>query len=321
MPMSEMLRSQYAIQVEGKQFIEEREAYQKEHYHYFTIPAGNKEMILMEQATLAYFLRENGIYHVAYPIRNINGEWFTNHGNELWMVLVLEEDVQMFRNESPGKMLGDIHRIGSGFQYEPKTISSYGLWKKLWEEKITFFENELTRQAKEETSSKYLSEVMDVLPYIVGVSENAIQYLRESEKEQRILQTDQSTISFSRWSSSEKKIIWTDELVYDHPTRDIAEYIRYAYLQNKSDAEINQFLNDYQDYQPLSVFAWRLIFARLSFPIHLYDFLEGAFQYPDFRALQQLLNHQETYERRLARFYETVGVDVSDWRIPMISWL
>ncbi|MFD1413476.1 hypothetical protein [Oceanobacillus jeddahense] len=321
MPMSEMLRSQYAIQVEGKQFIEEREAYQKEHYYYFTIPAGNKEMILMEQATLAYFLKENGLYNVAYPIRNINGEWFTNHANDLWMVLVLEDYSQTLNHETAGKMLGDIHRIGSMFQYEPKTISSYGLWKKLWEEKLTFFEEELTRQAKEEGTSKYLSEVMDILPYIVGISENAIQYLRESEKEQRILQTDQSTVAFARWSTSEKKIIWADELVYDHPTRDIAEYIRHAFLQNKSDGEINQFLNDYQNYQPLSVFAWRLIFARLFFPIHLYDFLESGFQYPNFQALEQLLKHQEVYERRLARFYETVGVDVSDWRIPMISWL
>lgn len=223
--------------------------------------------------------------------------------------------------ESPGKMLGDIHRIGSSFQYEPKAISSYGLWRKLWEEKLTFFEEELTRQAKEEGASNYLSEVMDILPYIVGISENAIQYLRESEKEQRILQTDQSTVAFARWNTSEKKIIWTDELVYDHPTRDIAEYIRNAFLQNKSETEINQFLNDYQNYQPLSVFAWRLIFARLFYPIHLYDFLEGAFQYPNSQALEQLLKHQEVYERRLARFYETVGVDVSDWQIPMISWL
>ena len=319
MPMSEMLRSQYAIQIEGKQFIEEREGYQKERYHYFTIPATNKEMILMEQATLAYFLRENGLYNVAYPIRNINGDWFTNYGNELWMVLVLDDESP--RQESPGKMLGDIHRIGSSFQYEPKAISSYGLWRKLWEEKLTFFEEELTRQAKEEGASNYLSEVMDILPYIVGISENAIQYLRESEKEQRILQTDQSTVAFARWNTSEKKIVWTDELVYDHPTRDIAEYIRYAFLQNKSEAEINQFLNDYQNYQPLSVFAWRLIFARLFYPIHLYDFLEGAFQYPNSQALEQLLKHQEVYERRLARFYETVGVDVSDWQIPMISWL
>ncbi|WP_152655040.1 hypothetical protein [Oceanobacillus sp. CFH 90083] len=321
MPMTEMLRSQYAIQAEGKQLIEEREGYQKEHYHYFTIPAGNKEMILMEQATLAYFLRENGLYNVAYPIRNINGEWFTNYANELWMVLVLEDGLQILNQESMGKMLGDIHRIGSMFQYEPKTISSYGLWRKLWEEKLTFFEEELTRQAKEDGASSYLSEVMDILPYIVGISENAIQYLWESEKEQRILQTDQSTVAFARWNTAAKKIIWTDELVYDHPTRDIAEYIRHAFLQNKSDIEINQFLNDYQNYQPLSVFAWRLIFARLFFPIHLYDFLESGFQYPNSQALEQLLKSQEVYERRLAHFFDVTGVDVSSWRIPMVSWL
>lgn len=321
MPMTEMLRSQYAIQTEGKQVIEQREGYQNEQYLYFTIPAGNKEMILMEQATLAYFLRENGIYNVAYPVRNINGEWFTNHGNELWMVLVLEGYSQASNHERAGIKLGDIHRTGSGFQYEPKAISSYGLWRKLWEEKLTFFEAELTRQVKETSANNYLSEMTDILPYIVGISENAIQYLRESEKEQRILQTDQGTVAFSRWYSAEKTIIWADELVYDHPTRDIAEYIRNAYLYNRSDAEINQFLNDYQNYQPLSLFGWRLIFARLCFPIHLYDFLEDGFQHQDFQALEQLVNHQETYERRLSRFYEMAGVDVSDWQIPMISWL
>ncbi|GIO25125.1 hypothetical protein [Oceanobacillus sp. J11TS1] len=321
MPMSEMLRSQYAIQAERKQVIEQREGYQKDHYIYFTIPARNKEMILIEQATLAYFLRENGLSNVAYPIRNINGEWFTNYANEVWMVLVLEDFSPTLKNERMGMKLGDIHHIGSRFQYEPKAISSYGLWRKLWEEKLTFFEQELTRQAKETSANNYLSEVMDILPYIVGISENAIQYLRESEKEQRILQTDQGTVAFSRWHTSEKAIVWTDELVYDHSTRDIAEYIRYAFLHNQPDAEINHFLNDYQSYQPISVFGWRLIFARLCFPIQLYDFLEDGFQQQDFQTLEQLVNHQETYEKRLGRFYETTGVDVSDWQIPMISWL
>ncbi len=50
-------------------------------------------------------------------------------------------------------------------------------------------------------------------------------------------------------------------------------------------------------------------------------FLEEGFQYQDFQRLEQLIKHQEVYERRLARFYEMTGVDVSDWRIPMISWL
>lgn len=320
MPMSEMLRSHYAIQVDGKQMIEQREGYQRENNIYFTISARNKETILMEQAALAYFLREQGIFLVAYPIKNTNGEWFTNYANNIWMVIVLESlsNLDEFRI---GEHLGNMHYIGSQFQYEPKAISSYGIWKKLWEDKLTFFEEELTRQAKDTSSSTYWREVMDILPYLVGMSENAIQYLRESEKEQRILQTDQGTVAFTRWNLPEKRIVWTDELVYDHPARDVTEYIRYAFLNNQSEAGINSFLNDYQSYQPLSIFAWRMIFARLCFPIHLYDFLETGLDHPDDNKLKQLLKQHEMYESRLRHFYEMTGVDVSDWRIPMISWL
>lgn len=319
MPLTEMLSSLYSIQPEGKRSIDSREGYTKGEYIYFTISGRNRETILMEQATLAYHLKGNGFANVAYPIANSNGDWFTSYGDDNWMVLELDMSSIRQSNDS-GIQLGNIHQIGSSFQFEPKTISSYGKWKELWIEKLTFFEEEIQKQAKEQQSD-YYRELMDILPYIVGISENAIQYLQESEKEQRVLETDQGTSCFVRWNPEGNQVLWTDGFVFDHPTRDIAEYIRWCFVNNRDKEDILQFLNDYQSYQPLSVFGWRVIYARLLFPIHLYDLLEEGFTSRDTSMLIQMQTIQESYEKQLRDFYQIVGVNISDWQIPVVNWL
>ncbi|MFS0751010.1 hypothetical protein [Oceanobacillus sp. 1P07AA] len=319
MPLTEMLSSLYSIQSEGKRTIDNREGYTKGEYIYFTISGKNRETILMEQATLAYHLKENGVANVAYPIANSNGDWFTSYGDDNWMVLEL--DMNSIRNTKvPGLQLGSIHQIGASFQYEPKTISSYGKWKELWIEKLTFFEEEIEKQAKE-VRGDYYRELMDILPYIVGVSENAIQYLQESEKEQRILETDQGTCCFVRWNPQGNQVLWTDGFVFDHPTRDIAEYIRWCFVNQRDKDNMIRFLHDYQSYQPLSIFGWRIIYARLLFPIHLYDLLEEGFTSRDTSMLIQMQTIQESYEKQLREFFQIVGVNTSDWQIPVVNWL
>src|SRR5690625_7933125 len=99
---------------------------------------------------------------------------------------------------------------------------------------------------------------MNHLPYIIGVSENAIQYMQESEQERRYRDCDRGTIAFQRYQDQLlRQTIWSTDLVYDHPTRDIAEYISTKLLLGEKWAVTVVWLclEEYEAGQQLAAFS------------------------------------------------------------------
>src|SRR5699024_11678491 len=72
---------------------------------------------------------------------------------------------------------------------------------------------------------------------------------------------DRGTIAFRRYTNHLiEPVIWFNDLVYDHPARDLAEFIRNRFLHvDEGEEEIALFLEDYQTEMPISVFGWRQI--------------------------------------------------------------
>ncbi|SET34189.1 spore coat protein YutH [Oceanobacillus limi] len=324
--MKDILRSDYAIHVRDSIHYKGIEGYRDDQYLYFIIPATNKETLYMEQAALTYYLVENGYNHVALPVPTINGEWFRPIDNTNYMVLRIQQ-LQGQISTSYGKKLAEFHQLSSNYQYEPQEISSYGQWKDLWINKLMAFENKVNEESKSYSSS-YYRLVMDILPYIIGISENAIQYMQETESETRYHLHDQGTFSFQRYRNNlHDPIIWMYDLVYDHPARDISEFIRNQLLWNEEDdhKEIANFVHDYQSVRPVSIFSWRLVYARLLFPVHLFDCLEKGFSSRDFaqqeEELKEMIHRQEKYEQKLASIFEMLQVDYQSLEIPVLHWL
>lgn len=324
--LKDLLATYYDIHVDEKREFGQKECFKNNEYYYFTILANNREVIHMEQAALAYYLMEQNYDNVAIPIPNIHGDWFTNYQEKNYLVL-------QFRNKQEwgqlphGKQLAVFHETGIAYRYEPKEISSYGQWKELWINKLTAYETNVERQAKENPCD-YYRYLMDVLPYIIGISENAIQYIQESEEDTRFHEVDQGTISFRRYKGHlENPVIWVDDLAYDHPARDLAEYIRLLFLHGDDgvDDEVAAFLHDYQSVRTLSVFSWRLVYARLIFPIHIFDQIERGFTMQNvdqhYKELAELLEKQMMFEKRLAKFFERNGIDHDGFQIPVLHWL
>ncbi|WP_099160008.1 hypothetical protein [Virgibacillus ndiopensis] len=324
--MKDLLVNYYDIHVEEKVILDRKECFKNNEYFYFTILTDNREVIHMEQAALAYYLTEQNMRHVAIPIPNINGEWFTEYQDNNYMVLRFryKQERELL---SHGELLANFHKTGSSYEYEPQEISSYGQWKELWINKLTAYETNIASRAKER-STQFNRLMMDILPYIIGISENAIQYVQESEEDDRFHEADQGTISFRRYNEQVlKPVLWFDHLVYDHPTRDLAEYIRNKFLYGGDEvsSEMAGFMHQYQSVQPLSVFSWRLLYARLIFPIQLFDQIEHCLSYQNeeqsYREMVDLLDKQTVYEKRLANFFDNAGVDNEALEIPVLHWL
>lgn len=323
--MKDLLTTYYAIQNADKIKLDGREGLQHNEYIYFTIPADNKEIIQMEQAALIYYLLEHNYPHAAVPVRTIDGNWHASMEGHDYMVLRVGH-MQEQPSSEHGKLLAAFHQMGANYTYEPQEISSYGQWKQLWINKLTFFEKKVEKDS-EDLPSGYYRLLMDVLPYIVGLSENAIQYVQESEQDYRYHEADQGSIAFRRYSYQLKgPVLWMDDLVYDHPARDLAEYVRQNLLQQEATTdELALFFKEYQSIRPLSIFSWRLLYARLLFPVHFFDLLERAFVEKNanqhYTELVKLLEKQSDYEKQLAGFFDIMGVDHEASHIPVLHWL
>lgn len=323
--MQDLLVTYYAIDVREQVDYNGKIAYTDGEYVYLTITATNKEVIHMEQASLAYYLVEQGYDRVAFPIRNMHSNWMTEVDGKRYMVMKVKQP-GMVRKESHGKLLAEFHNINQMYRYQPQYISSYGKWKELWIDKLTYFEEKIVVEA-ERLPHKYYRLVMDVLPYLIGLSENAIQYVQASEHESRYNDGDQGAITFQRYEEHLlQPFILTEDLVYDHRTRDVAEHIRGMLLKEENMLDdVNLFLNEYQAVFPFSPLSWRLLYARLIYPIQLFDLIERGFSTTDFnqeyKQLEALLIVQDSYEKKVKSLFEHIEQRGVALAIPVLDWL
>ncbi|QDP40983.1 spore coat putative kinase YutH [Radiobacillus deserti] len=323
----EHVLSQYVDSFNGqKTTINGYDGYKKGSEYYFIIPSENNEEVLLEQKALADFMYVHGVDFVSTPIFNKNGSLLTIDQNKEYIVCC-GKPMQGHQSEHPGSVLAKFHHLGSQYPYEPVLISSYGQWSTLWSEKLNAFEQFYAKQWSERPVSKFQRLFIDTFPYLIGLTENALQYTDETEKDWRYHEVDRGTICFQRYTNQMKQsIIWPYELVYDHPARDIAEYIRPYFLQSEEDCFqlLRVFIQEYEQVNPLSIFSWRMIYARLLLPVHLFDYLEEGFSHKDteavYKSYHSLLMKSKRYEENLKIFFKEMGLAKEDITIPSIDW-
>lgn len=280
-----------------------------------------------EQRSLCEYLSTQGFPQVAVPLFTKEGRLQTTVDTEA-ITLIYTTSLNPVQ-EKQGVRLAQFHQLGNDYPYQPQQISRYGQWKKLWEDKMDAWTALYNQEWQDRPATTYQRLFIEIYPYLEGITENAIQYLQESEQDWRYDHTDQGTFTFQRLHPSMlTETIWPHTLLYDHPTRDIAEWMRYKLLSNGFEAfdDIKEFLDEYESTRPLSVFSWRIIYARLLLPVHLFDVLEGSLAKGEKRdrmaeqSLRDLIRYQETYEHILQRFFTELTLDVQRVNIPVIDW-
>src|SRR5690625_4610094 len=122
-------------------------------------------------------------------------------------------------------------------------------------------------------------------------------------------------------------MIWSAFAVYEHARRDIAEYIRTKLLwgEKREVSMVRLFLEEYESVQPLSVFSWRLLYARLIYPIHLFDQIEKSFYETDrkqsYQQMARLFDRQHVYEHHLADLFHGEHPNFYELDLPMLHWI
>ncbi len=248
-------------------------------------------------------------------------------------VLLVNRYRQAKRKKNIGLELAKFHERGKTIPIEVQTVNRLGKWKDYWVTRLEQMEREWSKMAREQPREKFDKLFVESFPYFLGLAENAIQYVVDTEMDEQPLPTDLGTICHEYFHDS----LWQDELhirnpfdwVFDHPARDIAEWIRAQYFSLNHTTflpDLQTFLAGYESIVRLSPFAWRLIYARLLFPLHYFTIVETYFstesqwtQKQQEEKLTRLLRDTKDYElflRKMHQIAESMGQT-----IPPVDWL
>ncbi|MBO4600759.1 MAG: hypothetical protein J5634_00820 [Bacilli bacterium] len=180
-------------------------------------------------------------------------------------------------------------------------------WDILWENKIDYLLNHL------EHSKIYNKKIIPYFYYYIGLSENALLYIKKLKTNILIDKKLNPCFVHRRIDEKNFKISFLNPLNFliDIKERDVASYIKTLFYKN------DDYLNDLDYYlktNNLSAYEASLLYARIVYPSHFLDYYENHEQ----TELNVFSFNPESYENFIKKTYELINSYVS---IDKIVWL
>lgn len=232
-------------------------------------------------------------------IRNINSKLMTNINGKNYLLLeksnkktsIEDELLNYYKVLLPSQLYSNIDRTD---------------WVYLWSEKIDYIEYQ-----KIHLKGEY-PLLEESINYFIGMAENAIMYVRNCFKEDNNL--DDLVLSHKRIIS--KEFNSPINLIVDHRSRDISEYLKYLFFTNDYDyIKINQYLQKLN----LNSYMYKLLYGRMLFPTFYFD------KYDDIvnknkseKEILAILKKVEAYEDFLKNIYLIINQNTA---IKKVDWL
>ncbi len=335
--LQKMLESQYGITVEEYVKLDAYDALRGNGWLYLiSKPTGKKEEDITELEKIAEHLRSYGDQNVPIFLPAKEGQLITTWEQNQYCVLANRQIEEQQRKIKLGRKLAKFHERGRRVPFQIERSSRIGQWKSLWEKRLEQMESVWNGLMFQTPEDEFERMFIDSFPYYLGLTENAIQYLVDTELDDEPLDTDSGTVCHERftnrtWGPHGHYVIKNPfDWVFDHRSRDLAEWTRERYFRNIQtyDVELRQFFSEYQSIAPLSSFSWRLLYSRLIFPLHYFDCIEryyitGSEQDKKLleETLSKILRQSSQYERFLAGFFQLAGAPIKQLNLPQLEWL
>jgi spore coat protein YutH len=331
--MQEFIRHEYEISAERMEKIGRYHTFLYKNQYYTVIPVhGRTEAEIEELQKMSHYLISKGDVTVASFVPTKSGKLVAYNDNQP-IVMVRTSVLPYARNISIGRELAKFHQRGRTCPISIIHCRRIGQWKEFWGTRLDQMEQFWRRKIEMGITTMFDRLFIESFPYYLGLAENAIQYVADTELDEEPVGIDYATFCHERlpnakWIEGKEHKLATD-WVYDHCARDLAEWVRQIYTkkQNASVERIRQFFRDYEQITPLSAFAWRLIYARLLFPLHYFECVEGYYIAEGEREkqayeqmLRHIVNHSREHEQFLASFVDIVGLSNRRLHLPKIDW-
>lgn len=334
--IQQWLEQQYGIKAEAELSIGQYSACKRGNELYLLIhpvQQGPEEINELQTITTHLFTTGDSTVPIFYPTKS--GEILSQWQNEKACVLACRNNGIVRKSNSPlGRKLAKFHQRGRTLTVPIKKISRLGQWKQIWEKRLDQMEGVWSSKIYQYPENEFEKMFMESFPYYMGLAENAIQYLVDTEMDEKPTMVDHGTVCHERFSDS----TWGEETLFknpfewilDHSSRDLAEWTRERYFHNSQtyEPDVKQFYFEYQAKSILSPFSWRLLYARMIFPLHYFECVEGYYVSNSEQTrhtledrMQRLLNHSSEYEQFLAKFYSLVEAPIRTHQIPELDWL
>ncbi|HZG72510.1 MAG TPA: spore coat protein YutH [Chondromyces sp.] len=288
---------------------------------------------LAELHNMAEHLIKEGDKRASRFIPSTEGRFLVNEEKKDYVVLK-NQYKPASRSQTLGRRLARFHHRGRSIPVDLEETSRIGKWKELWGKRLDQLEEKVMQIIQNYPDEPIETLLIDAFPYYMGLAENAIQYLVDTELDEKPQIRDAGTICHERFTNetwnSTYGIREPFDWVFDHASRDVAEWIRDAYWDRSLlyHSNMQNFLGQYQSLQPLSAFSWRLIYARLLFPLHFFENVENYYLTSSIQKkkmieerLERMVKDTESYEKFLASFYDLAKVPIRKMNIPLVSWL
>lgn len=289
-----------------------------------------KQEVLIELYEMSEHMAKHSDKKVSRFVAGKDGKYLITHENEDY-VLLQNQFHTVKRNREIGRQLARFHHRGKRLQAPITALNRTGEWKDLWAARLEQMEKVWGRMIHEPPREEFDKMFIESFPYYMGLCENAIQYVSDTELDEQLHQFDYGTICHERFHEglwkSEQEIRNPFDWVLDHPSRDISEWVRDRYFKSNRTIrpDMLNFLRQYQSISPISRFAWRLIYSRLLFPLHYFVCVEEYYNTNSQTAKNQLeetlaryLRDTQDYERFLGSFFMMAEAKKN---LPAVDWL
>ncbi|MBS4178557.1 spore coat putative kinase YutH [Lederbergia citrea] len=299
---------------------------------YTIIPVTHMEQdALIELYEMSDHMAKYGDKRVSIFVPGIDQKYLVTHKDQDFCLLH-NHNFPPSRNNNIGVKLAKFHERGKALQATITEANRMGEWKSLWVKRLEQMERVWGGLLREQSDEEFDRLFIKSFPYYLGLCENAIQYLTDTELDEAPHISDRGTIcnlhfNNELWKSS-MEIRNPFDWVFDHPSRDLAEWVRDCYFRNRRSfqPEVSKFLQGYESIAPLSSFSWRLLYARLLFPLHYFTCVEDYYitgsQWTKKQLEERLsryIRDSKDYEMFLGNFYYIAYVDHK--QLPVLDWL
>ncbi|MDP4085644.1 MAG: spore coat protein YutH [Bacillota bacterium] len=332
--LRKMLENVYGVTVQEQVKLDSYDALRGNGWFYLIAKPGSRaEEEIQELEKIAQHLKRYGDPHVPVFLPTKEGKLLTNWENNQYCVLA-HPQTNKKTNQKLGRKLAKFHERGRNIPFQIERSNRIGQWKDLWVKRLEQMEkvwSELLFQTPDDDFEKMFIESF---PYYMGLTENAIQYLVDTEIDAEPVETDGGTVCHERFSRNSWGVDFTIknpfDWVFDHRSRDLAEWTRERYFRNSQTyhMELKRFFDEYQSVAPLSPFSWRLLYSRILFPLHYFDCVERYYITQSEQEeklledqLSKIIRQSNEYERFLSGFYQLAGAPIRKFNLPQPEWI
>ncbi len=149
--------------------------------------------------------------------------------------------------------------------------------------------------------------------YFIGMAENAISYVNHTFNQ---IKPSQINLVISHKRIKKEDFNNPLNLIVDHRSRDIAEYLKYLFFNNCYDyVEIKKLFEKLS----LDQFSYQLIYARLLFPTYYFDLYDNIInRNTSEEEILTIIKRVEEYEDYLENIYTIIN---NFKQIEKVNWL